>query len=109
MATFRQIREAIRQLFTRPRPAPRPRRPHRSDSLTAQKVLDALREYHPRALTVADIELVAKSKSVQSALYALIRDGYVAREREGRRYVYRLVSLQEVSNGEALVEAPPLR
>ena len=98
MATFRQIGEAIRQLFTRPRPAPRPRRPHRSDSLAAQKVLDVMRETdYP--VTVAELEGLTETKTVQAALYALMRDGFVAREREGRRYVYRLVSLQEVEHG----------
>jgi len=99
MATFRQIREAIRQLFTRPRPAPRPRRPHRSDSLTAQKVLDVLQGQHGQAVTVAELEAHLGTRTVQAALYALMRDGFVAREREGRRYVYRLVSLQEVEHG----------
>lgn len=84
--------------------APRPRRPHRSDSLTAQKVLDALRE-PCLPMTVAELEAYVGTRTVQAALYALMRDGFVAREREGRHYVYRAISLTEVEHG-VLAPAP---
>jgi DNA-binding transcriptional ArsR family regulator len=89
------FKRSVMRFLGQPKPAPRPRRPHRSDSLTAQKVLDALAETPTFPATVAQLEAVVGTQTVQSALYALIRDGYVTRSREGRHYVYRLVPTRE--------------